>query len=833
MKSTAKVNDRHSHNSKEQTTHKSSQPSIQLANQVSPAQALHRAVELQGVGLKADDVNTLHRVLGNRGVQRLLSGADHKPSRPRLTPRRMLQPKLTVGSADDRYEREADKIASQIMSTEDAHVNSQPIAPLSEEGESTRESSGVATSRTLTPEDVPVAQVLLRKTERPQDGAGGVELAGDIEGEVTAQASAGSPLSTGVRSFMEPRFGADFSGVKIHTDAKSDRLNRSLQARAFTVGHNIFFQRGAFDPSGRTGRELLAHELTHVVQQGGGDTLRRQHKGGAGRLASENKERSRGVRIRERGRAKGVVQRKIGLELELAVPIDKLGVISDEDKKILNGEKKDDKRFFELRRNADAGYGEFGSIAKLALAADHSSRVIPKVEKFPLRVLSKSILELVFKPPVETKEELTASINAAKDLVKRIDTATGGLKKRVELGQGGMHIGPLDGATAPPELSYKAMIHVNLGIDPRRLHGMLGWYSQSDYKPPAKFRMAPIEHALNVAEEIVKAFTDASQVKLGDVQFWNGLRGLTALFVMYLTYGADTSEITSSVKNFASILTKTPVSEIYQHGLTKEEKVWLDATWDLYKKVLIEKTRAKDVDESAALILRTEPGSKKLKSNWQIKDLFDLKATAPPLISQGKVIHADEVGPVRTAQDKVTGGGRRKGMVLEFRSLPGRYTPDQWQKVAEDFLAEADKQHATKDYQELPPPVLKPKPEPEPKPVSVPESQPKPKPEARPLPTPVLKPKPSVPKPVVNVSPVQNLALPTPPVRATVSSPTVVSSVGIKPPQPSNFPATKTVVQTQFFWTVGKDVEWEGGLWNVTAKTGVKTYTLKFIRKLS
>lgn len=62
--------------------------------------------------------------------------------------------------------------------------------------------------------------------------------------------------------------GVDFSRVKVHTDAKSDQLNRSIQAKAFTTGQDVFFRHGAYDPSSRGGQELIAHELTHVVQQG-------------------------------------------------------------------------------------------------------------------------------------------------------------------------------------------------------------------------------------------------------------------------------------------------------------------------------------------------------------------------------------------------------------------------------------------------------------------------------------------------------------------------------------------------------------------------------------
>jgi hypothetical protein len=68
---------------------------------------------------------------------------------------------------------------------------------------------------------------------------------------------------------MEPAFGADFSGVRVHSDSKAHGLNQSLQARAFTTGQDIFFRGGEYNPGSSAGKELVAHELTHVVQQNG------------------------------------------------------------------------------------------------------------------------------------------------------------------------------------------------------------------------------------------------------------------------------------------------------------------------------------------------------------------------------------------------------------------------------------------------------------------------------------------------------------------------------------------------------------------------------------
>jgi len=77
----------------------------------------------------------------------------------------------------------------------------------------------------------------------------------------------GQPLSRSTRSHLEPKFGYDFSRVKIYNDVQSDSLNRSINARAFTTGKDIFFRHGEYNPETSKGKRLLAHELTHVVQQ--------------------------------------------------------------------------------------------------------------------------------------------------------------------------------------------------------------------------------------------------------------------------------------------------------------------------------------------------------------------------------------------------------------------------------------------------------------------------------------------------------------------------------------------------------------------------------------
>lgn len=118
-----------------------------------------------------------------------------------------------------------------------------------------------------------VGQVLRQTaTDEPDDDAAS---AAHVERSIDRARAGGHGIDAGTRTRMETAFGADFSGVRIHADGESDRLSRALDARAFTTGRDVFFRSGEYSPGTSAGRELLAHELTHVVQQNG-DEVRRK-----------------------------------------------------------------------------------------------------------------------------------------------------------------------------------------------------------------------------------------------------------------------------------------------------------------------------------------------------------------------------------------------------------------------------------------------------------------------------------------------------------------------------------------------------------------------------
>lgn len=97
-----------------------------------------------------------------------------------------------------------------------------------------------------------------------------------LEQSIQQERGKGQTLSESLRNPLENAFGADFSGVRIHTDNTADQLNQSIQAKAFTTGQDVFFRQGAYAPESKSGQALLAHELTHTIQQGSSPTVQRK-----------------------------------------------------------------------------------------------------------------------------------------------------------------------------------------------------------------------------------------------------------------------------------------------------------------------------------------------------------------------------------------------------------------------------------------------------------------------------------------------------------------------------------------------------------------------------
>lgn len=259
----------------------------QVYQQTYPATIIQRS-RLDPNSLTPGDVLRLQRTLGNKAVSGLLAQRAQQPylaQRQAATQaeRPITQPKLLVGSANDQYEQEADRVAAQVLNM----PAPMQTAPASNPNQAQR----VNNSALIKP-------LLQAKSEAS------FETDSAFEAQLNSQRGRGVPLPPSLRDDLEPKFGADFSEVRVHTNEQSHQLNQAIQAKAFTTGQDMFFRQGAYEPGSRGGQALIAHELTHVVQQSGSTVQ-----------ANDS------TKIRNGTSSHGVVQRKVGYELELNVPL--------------------------------------------------------------------------------------------------------------------------------------------------------------------------------------------------------------------------------------------------------------------------------------------------------------------------------------------------------------------------------------------------------------------------------------------------------------------------------------------------------------------------------
>ncbi len=173
---------------------------------------------------------------------------DHLSIFSKLTPPQPVQTKLAIGEVGDKYEQEADAVAAEVVKK----INAPSAPETPNEGNNNIQGKGV-----------------IQPKLQLNGGEQGGEASSEIEGKINSAKGSGQSLAPDLQAKMGEAMGADFSGVKVHTNTEADQLNRSLQAKAFATGQDVFFRQGAYAPQSEEGQELIAHELTHVVQQGG------------------------------------------------------------------------------------------------------------------------------------------------------------------------------------------------------------------------------------------------------------------------------------------------------------------------------------------------------------------------------------------------------------------------------------------------------------------------------------------------------------------------------------------------------------------------------------
>ncbi len=204
-------------------------------SQNSVSQIRRKSDYSQSMNSPVDRIHFLQRIIGNQTVARLIeSGALHA--------------KLMIGQPGDIYEQEADRVADQVMRMPE------PCTGLS------------AHIQRKCPKCEEEMQPLKTLQARGDHGADN-KVTPEIEFDINFLIGSGEPLAESTRTFFEPRFGYDLSQVRVHTDANAAESARAMNARAFTTGRDVVFGAGQYSPGTQEGQKLLAHELTHVVQQ--------------------------------------------------------------------------------------------------------------------------------------------------------------------------------------------------------------------------------------------------------------------------------------------------------------------------------------------------------------------------------------------------------------------------------------------------------------------------------------------------------------------------------------------------------------------------------------
>ena len=199
-----------------------------------------------------------------------------------------VQPKLKVGQPGDKYEVEADRVADEVVNSQSENqpffaapqtqlIQQNPITesitPLvqfqeEEEEELQPKLLDISVQRQEEEEEELQMQPEEEEMLQPKSDSPVTDTHATTEQKLNSSKGNGSSLDSETRVQMEGSFGADFSDVKIHTDSTAVQLNKELGAQAFTTGNDIYFNEGKYQPDSQNGKKLLAHELTHTVQQG-------------------------------------------------------------------------------------------------------------------------------------------------------------------------------------------------------------------------------------------------------------------------------------------------------------------------------------------------------------------------------------------------------------------------------------------------------------------------------------------------------------------------------------------------------------------------------------
>ena len=190
-----------------------------------------------------------------------------------------IQPKLKIGQPNDKYEQEADRVADRIISIPEPKGSlgtggskSPLIQRQTDKSPEFNDKEEQVQRQVDSEEEEPEKEEEEEEEEEPVQAKHvsnkSPPISPGLQSKIHSLKGGGQPLPKSVSHYFEPRFGRDFSNVRVHTDAKAADAAKSINAKAFTTGKDVVFDTGQYSPGTRGGKYLMAHELTHVWQQG-------------------------------------------------------------------------------------------------------------------------------------------------------------------------------------------------------------------------------------------------------------------------------------------------------------------------------------------------------------------------------------------------------------------------------------------------------------------------------------------------------------------------------------------------------------------------------------
>jgi hypothetical protein len=604
-------------------------PAFRLGLQHRAPSAIIQRAALSPESIRPAEIMRLQQTLGNRAVGTLLN-------RP-VSSRPVIQAKLTVNAPGDEYEQEADRVAEAVMRRPAVQR-----AELEDEDEE--------------PE-------IMTKREPAHAAGGAFEAGEEFEQQLRATHGQGEPLPTGLRREFEAKFGVDFSGVRVHTDSQSAEMNRTIQARAFTHGRDIYLGAGQYASGSDSGKRLLAHELTHVVQQSSGT------------------------------HASNVIQRDVGFEFETDWGIHGLA----NPKKKAKGKKA-------LKKHTS--YKDFGGFQ---LQVDESTREInPGFEGIAYEI------EFVVKHHSETKEGGRKLYDTMKELIGEAAKLETKAKAARNSGKGfhypdvgNLWVFPAAKDTAKPNIHARPQATVGLSLaainkygrkseaelsEPRRETGPKYSYVRRS-EAIRGTEKSNFEHIARVAHKIPGASKD--------------LAGLVTLMAFYIrSFNEPNAPQRDYAKAWIPMLAKTNFATMFEHLPSKEQKryradpsAFANLVLDTVNEIMLPKYKLSKEQP----VIPEGKVSKKSKVDLTLENWLTSIPNGEDYLTKKRYTALFGFGDLEegTKVDEIHPGEFVKGMILEFRSgvstVGGFLKPSEWLDFAFDYYHLVRQLHGSTD----------------------------------------------------------------------------------------------------------------------------------------